>query len=118
MKSKSQKIICHFGENLKYIRRSKGISQKAAAAQLGVSFQQLQKYENGINRLPLEHLHTLKNYFGTTYENFFSTLPDAEIYKVRESSKKIERIIMMLEQTNDNVALDQIFDIIKIITKK
>ena len=39
------------GARLRQVRRSRGYSQVELADQLGVSFQQVQKYERGANRL-------------------------------------------------------------------
>ena len=39
------------GAAVRIRRRTLGISQEALAEQCGVSFQQIQKYENGSNRL-------------------------------------------------------------------
>ena len=39
------------GRTIRALRLSKGISQGALGVRLGVSFQQVQKYENGTNRV-------------------------------------------------------------------
>ena len=39
------------GINFRRIRRERGLSQQHVGAQIGVTFQQLQKYENGKNRV-------------------------------------------------------------------
>ena len=39
------------GRTIRALRLSKGISQGALGTRLGVSFQQIQKYENGSNRV-------------------------------------------------------------------
>ncbi len=65
------------GENLRSLREQAGLTQKQIARILGVTFQQIQKYERGENRLPVEKLHALKNHFGVPYHIFFRGL-DAE----------------------------------------
>jgi len=44
------------GAAVRIRRRSLGISQEALAEQCGVSFQQIQKYENGANRVSFSRL--------------------------------------------------------------
>ena len=39
------------GQRIKIQRRAKGLSQDALGDQLGISFQQVQKYEKGVNRV-------------------------------------------------------------------
>jgi len=41
------------GANIKRIRQSRGLSQEKVAELLGVTFQQIQKYEKGQNRFPV-----------------------------------------------------------------
>lgn len=46
-----REISASIGLQLKTARKLKGISQKSLAAALGVTFQQVQKYEIGTNRI-------------------------------------------------------------------
>ncbi|MEM7650462.1 MAG: helix-turn-helix transcriptional regulator [Pseudomonadota bacterium] len=62
------------GENLKRLRTMFGYSQRDIAEQLGTSFQQVQKYERGQNRISAENLHKLKIFFGVPYAHFFMGL--------------------------------------------
>ena len=39
------------GRNIRALRLARNISQTALGAEIGVTFQQVQKYENGINRV-------------------------------------------------------------------
>ncbi|CAO4145767.1 hypothetical protein DHODJN_09825 [Methylorubrum extorquens] len=39
------------GERIHVLRKSKGLSQTALGSAIGVTFQQIQKYENGLNRV-------------------------------------------------------------------
>lgn len=66
------------GRNLMHLRHSCGMSQKQVAGTIGISFQQVQKYEKGQNRIPAEKLHRLKHCFGVSYGAFFEGLPDAQ----------------------------------------
>ena len=47
------------GKNLRIARDMKGLSLHKLAAQLDISYQQLQKYESGTNRIPLDKLMSL-----------------------------------------------------------
>jgi DNA-binding XRE family transcriptional regulator len=54
------------------LRRSAlGLSQSALAQQVGVSFQQVQKYETGQNRISASRLHRVATVLGTSVEAFF-----------------------------------------------
>jgi transcriptional regulator with XRE-family HTH domain len=58
------KQFSQIGKNLKNLREIQGCSQRQIADILGVTFQQVQKYEKGANRLPLDKLHALKIFKG------------------------------------------------------
>lgn len=52
------------GEKLKYARKQLSLSQRDIAAVLGVTFQQVQKYEKGTNRLSAESIQYLYKKLG------------------------------------------------------
>jgi transcriptional regulator with XRE-family HTH domain len=57
-----------------------GIDQQALAKAIGISFQQLQKYERAGNRVSASRLHALAIAMGVPVSYFFSRLPDPEAY--------------------------------------
>ena len=54
-----QEIDAYVGHKLKQIRLASGISQTELAEAAGVTFQQLQKYEEGANRVSIGRLYSL-----------------------------------------------------------
>ena len=50
------------GRNLRVARSASGKNQSEIAEHLDVSFQQMQKYENGTNRIPVDRLVSLAAY--------------------------------------------------------
>ncbi len=69
------------GENLKTLRLRAGVSQQEIAGFLGVTSQQVQKYESGRNRLSAERLFMLKQFHNVPYEQFFVGLSDGVTWK-------------------------------------
>lgn len=65
----------HVGQVLRGRRRTLGLSQTAVAEQLGISFQQLQKYERGTNRVSASVLHGLSLALDLPVARFFDGLP-------------------------------------------
>lgn len=51
MARRSEDIDHWVGERIGQMRRDRGLSQGALASALGLSFQQVQKYEAGLNRV-------------------------------------------------------------------
>lgn len=56
------------GNNLKKLRKAKGITQEQLAEQLNVTRQAVSSWENGINQPDVETLTRLAEYFGVTVE--------------------------------------------------
>ncbi|MDP9808113.1 transcriptional regulator with XRE-family HTH domain [Rhizobium tibeticum] len=59
------------GGNLARIRKTKGLSQSAIAEALGISFQQVQKYEKGSNRVSASVLYDLSRALSVSMDDFF-----------------------------------------------
>jgi transcriptional regulator with XRE-family HTH domain len=67
----SNAIDKHVAGRLRLARLSRGLSQSALSNTIGVSFQQLQKYENGSNRLTAGKLFQLANLLGVEIGYFY-----------------------------------------------
>jgi transcriptional regulator with XRE-family HTH domain len=59
------------GQRIKMLRKSKGISQSALGRALGVTFQQIQKYENGVNRVGASRLSEVARALEVPVSTFF-----------------------------------------------
>jgi transcriptional regulator with XRE-family HTH domain len=64
-------IDTYVGSRISLRRSALGLSQTALARQLGISFQQVQKYETGTNRISASRLHRVAVVLGTSVETFF-----------------------------------------------
>lgn len=59
------------GTKLRALRQSVGISQATLGKEIGVTGQQIQKYESGINCLSIDKLHQLAELFEVSTAVFF-----------------------------------------------
>lgn len=77
----STDIDKHIGERLKLRRNSLGVSQEKLAQELGISFQQIQKYEKGKNRIASGRLFEISKILcvniGYFFEGFDSKIESA-----------------------------------------
>lgn len=74
MKEQSAKIDPYdmgVASRLRAIRRQRKLTQQDVAARLGVSYQQLQKYETGANRISAGGVHRLSRIFDVPISAFF-----------------------------------------------
>ncbi|MGH7027199.1 helix-turn-helix domain-containing protein [Brevundimonas sp.] len=77
MPRRTQDIDAAVGLRMAARRSALGLSQTALAVQLGVSFQQVQKYEKGANRVSASRLHQVATALGCSVADFFPVRADA-----------------------------------------
>ena len=68
-------VDIYVGEKLKERRKLLGLSQTELANMLGISFQQIQKYEKGTNRISASRLVDLSNVLDVNITYFFNEIP-------------------------------------------
>jgi transcriptional regulator with XRE-family HTH domain len=67
----------HVGKRLRRRRRLLGMTQQDLASQVGVRFQQIQKYECGANRITASRLYELAKAMNVSVQYFFDGMPAA-----------------------------------------
>ena len=72
-----EKVDAFVGARISLRRSALGLSQTALAQQLGISFQQVQKYETGQNRISASRLHRVATVLATSVEAFFPPVETA-----------------------------------------
>jgi transcriptional regulator with XRE-family HTH domain len=65
----------HFGDQIRNHRHATNISQVRLGKELGVSFQQIQKYEAGENRITAARLYEISQIFGVPIASMFDGIP-------------------------------------------
>jgi len=100
------------GDEIKKIRKTLGMSQMKLAEGVGVSFQQIQKYEKGVNKISTEMIQRIARALGISVNTFFQkekTLivsePPGKYYSKRKSLTGETSLPLTLEET----ALLQLF---------
>jgi transcriptional regulator with XRE-family HTH domain len=71
MKKRPDPIDVLVGNNVRILRLEKRFSQSDLAERLGITFQQIQKYEKGINRIGSSRLARLSQVLGVSVSRFF-----------------------------------------------
>jgi transcriptional regulator with XRE-family HTH domain len=64
-------IDAEVGRRIRLLRLERGLSQTALANRLGVTFQQVQKYEKGTNRVGAGRLSRIAYFLGVPVSAFF-----------------------------------------------
>ena len=83
--TRSGEVDHHVGRRLRARRSEMGMSQEKLAAALGISFQQVQKYEIGVNRVAAGRLWDMAKALEVDVEYFFEG-----IQKRAKRSRKVK----------------------------
>lgn len=72
MKKDSKDLL--IGKKLRQLRNMSGMSQDALASEAGITFQQIQKYEKGVNRVSASRLYDFSKILGVDVKTFFEPI--------------------------------------------
>lgn len=93
-------IDAHIGFKIRKLRKELGISQGKVAEVLNVTFQQVQKYENGQNRINCSKLYDISSYFKVSPTYFFNGFERSSLEeKINEATAYNVKGIMLLSET-------------------
>ncbi len=78
MKKSPNPVDKHVGSRMRTRRLLAGLSQEKLGEALGITFQQIQKYEKGTNRISACRLQQIASVLGVTISYFYEGLPAEE----------------------------------------
>ncbi|KZD00874.1 helix-turn-helix domain-containing protein [Thalassospira xiamenensis] len=102
-------IDAHVAERIRMLRKVLDIKQWQMADLIGISSQQIQKFEAGRDRYKAGHLHLLSQMFGVEIDFFYEGIPD-EIANMSRSER--DKIIPTENQklaVNNSSATEAVF---------
>ena len=111
------------GRRLRQARLAENLTQDGLAQKLGISFQQVQKYENGSNRVSTSRLWNIANALGIPVTYFFEeldqtdTAPGAKFDEENTLPDRTLRTARKLNALPDGIVKDQLYALISTILK-
>lgn len=103
-------VDVHVGLRIRLRRQAMKLSQEQLANSLGISFQQVQKYENGSNRVSASRLYNVAQTLGTPVSYFFDGLTESGSSSVADSGSEF---VYDFFSTQDGMAVATNFPRIK-----
>ena len=100
-------IDVHVGSRVRLRRLVVEMSQEKLVEQLGITFQQVQKYEKGTNRIGASRLYTIAQILGVPVGFFYEGLTGAERPGFAET--QTERYVVDFISSSDGVQLTKAF---------
>jgi transcriptional regulator with XRE-family HTH domain len=105
------------GGLVKIARKTQGISQMKLAAKLGVSYQQVQKYENGKTRITVTRLAQISNTLGISAHILLNAEPAISDSASMNLSGKELRLVMLFRKLKTDKQQNTFINILKDITR-
>lgn len=104
-------VDLYVGARLRLRRRSLGFSQTFVAQAVGLTFQQLQKYERGANRISASKLHDLARVLSISADWFFEGLPEpaADSASVSPQTYEAARTTQAFLMSPDGLEMAKLF---------
>ena len=93
----------HVGHRLREVRIMHGLTQTQLGERLGISFQQVQKYEKGTNRIGSSRLWDMCNILDVPVSFFFDGFNDTSL-----EDEKISRRALQLAKELDRIVDDEV----------
>lgn len=115
-KPKPNEIDVYVGKTVRALRLSMNINQTELAKTIDVTFQQLQKYEKGSNRISASNLYKLCKKFNISMDDFFSGLENEAFQKKTEiftHSKAVSRMVKDFQKIDDKEFENLICNLVK-----
>jgi transcriptional regulator with XRE-family HTH domain len=91
---KSDSIDIAVGQRIRVERLARRMSQTELAERIGITFQQVQKYEKGVNRIGSSRLRRIAEALGIPVAAFFETNPSATL---KDGDTKTSPLDMLAE---------------------
>ncbi len=109
-------IDVHVGNRVRMRRMLIGMSQERLGKELGLTFQQVQKYEKGTNRISASRLYRIAQILGVPVQYFFEDLPASVAAPVQEGfaeARTEQSMIMDFLNSSEGLQLNRHFAAIK-----
>jgi transcriptional regulator with XRE-family HTH domain len=93
------------GQRVRTFRLQNGFSQEKLGDQLGLTFQQVQKYEKGTNRIGAGRLQRIANILGVPVADFFTShrqgeVAPAEVFRLLDTAAAL-RLVRAYSRINN-----------------
>ena len=103
----------HVGKRVRMRRLMVKMTQEKLAAQLGLTFQQVQKYEKGVNRVSASRLREMSHVLQVPIQFFFDGLPEAKGGIAKDRQEPSQKFVYDFLASSDGIALARAFTRLK-----
>ncbi|MCQ2914070.1 MAG: helix-turn-helix domain-containing protein [Alphaproteobacteria bacterium] len=118
-------IDVHIGARLKLCRTTANLTQEQLSEQVGLTFQQIQKYEHGLNRISASRLYEFSQIFRVPISFFFEGIDNSNEHLTEisyftdnpETQKETLELINAFFSIDDRNVAKSLLDLAKTLSK-
>ncbi|HZS84925.1 MAG TPA: helix-turn-helix domain-containing protein [Stellaceae bacterium] len=113
-------VDIHVGKQLRYLRISRRMSQERLGAMVDLTFQQIQKYEKGTNRVSASVLYRLAQALGVPVSTFFEGLAETSGQAADDGVPLVESLLATaaeLQQFEDEEVRSALMHLIRVLAR-
>lgn len=118
VKPKPDDVDVQVGKNLRAFRRLTGMSQEELSTKVGITFQQIQKYESGTNRISASRMYKLATVLKINVTDFYRGLEDNGEKDMLSLDKETLELISVYQQVTDEKLRKSILSVLKKLAKR
>ncbi|OEK01155.1 hypothetical protein BFP97_06365 [Roseivirga sp. 4D4] len=111
-KGKASEIDIEVGKRLREIREQYKFTLEDLGHLLGITWQQVQKYEKGVNRISSSRLNTISKIFKVQMEYFFSEVENP-FDRYYQAPKKTEPIEQLWAKLPDGIIKNSLYSLVE-----
>jgi transcriptional regulator with XRE-family HTH domain len=93
------------GDTIRALRKLRGFTQEDLAEKLGVSYQQVQKYENGETQLTIDRIHRIASALDVPVEELLSSTPEGLYEYLKPYEGSAERVYRLTRDESEFLKL-------------
>ena len=116
-------VDLHIGGQLRARRLSQRMSQADLAKALGITFQQIQKYERGLNRVSGSKLYEAACVLGVPVDYFYQGLPNPvtgsadETVSYQEMERAQQKLVVEVANIGDPDLAEKLAALLRVVNK-
>jgi len=117
----AKSVDCHVGERIRMRRTQLGLTQEDLAGALKISYQQVQKYESGANRISAGRMYEIAQRLGVEIGAFFDGLDTTQMPEPLEHggrSRSIIELVRNFSQIEDPSVRAAVSGLVKSLTDR
>lgn len=108
----------HVGERIRRRRVMLGLTQEQLGEALGISYQQIQKYETGANRVSAGRLFMISQILETGIANLFDGLGEATTDDIGSTSRNVIELVRAFSKISDDKVRGSVMSLVRTLSDR